>query len=224
MVKTAARSRSQGRPLASAPGASRDRLLDAAAVLFGRQGIAGTTMAQIAAEAEVTAAMVHYHFKGREALLEALVDERIQPQLAFVWGGVDASAPDLAAEIQGLVDRLVDGPGRLSWLPPLWVREVLSEGGRLRERILARLPLAKVQALATAVAAAQGRGAVNPDLEPRLLVLSVMGLTLLPLATANLWSRLPGAPTLDHETLRRHAKALLIPGLAHACRASSPGA
>lgn len=204
--------RPQGRPLASAPGASRDALLDAAASLFGERGVAGTTTAEIAARAGVTAAMVHYHFKGREALLDALVEERIGPLMAFVWGPMDASEP-IPRLVEGLVQRLLEGPGSQPWLPPLWVREVLSEGGQLRERVLARLPMAKVEALGTALAKAQTRGEVNPDLEPRLFVLSILGLTMLPLATARVWGRLPGTAGLDASAVSRHALALLSAGL-----------
>lgn len=217
------RPRAQGRPLASAPGASREMLLDAAAELFGRQGIAATSMTQIAAQAGVTAAMVHYHFKGREALLDALVEERFQPLLGFVWGPADPAVQDLPTLVEGLVHRLLEGPGQQAWLPPLWVREVLSEGGQLRERVIERLPLKKIQAIAEAVAAGQARGEVNPDLDPRLLVISIMGLTLLPLATAGLWRRLPGAAGVDAKVLARHAIALLGAGLRPPRRRSSRG-
>ncbi len=206
------RSRSQGRPLASAPGASRDALLDAAASLFGEQGVAGTSMSEIAARAGVTAAMVHYHFKGRDALLDALVEERLGPLMAFVWAPVrpgDAPVP----MVEGLIQRLLEGPGSQPWLPPLWVREVLSEGGQLRERVLARLPVTKIEAVGTAISKAQKRGEVNPDLEPRLFILSILGLTMLPLATAGLWKRLPGARDLDAKAIARHATALLTAGL-----------
>lgn len=223
MVASLRRPRAQGRPLASAPGASREMLLDAAAELFGRQGIAATSMAGIAAQAGVTAAMVHYHFKGREALLDALVEERIQPLLGFVWGPADPAVQELPALIEGLVHRLLEGPGRQAWLPPLWVREVLSEGGQLRERVLARLPLPRIQAIVDAVTAGQARGEVNPDLEPRLLVISIMGLTMLPLATANLWRRLPGTAGLDAKALARHAIALLGGGLRPPRRRSPRG-
>lgn len=212
MATTTRRPRGQGRPHASAPGASREALLDAAAGLFGRQGIAATTTAQIAAEAGVTAAMVHYHFAGRDALLDALVEARIAPLLAQVWAPVPEGTP-VAAWIEILVRRLLEGPGRTPWLPPLWIREVLSEGGLLRERVFARLPVAQLQALGAAVAAGQARGEVNPDLEPRLLVLSLLGLTMLPLATAGLWGRLPGAAGIDAEAIARHATALLTAGL-----------
>lgn len=222
MAAAARRPRAQGRPHASIPGASREALLDAAAAVFGRQGIAATPMSQIAKEAGVTAAMIHYHFDGRDALLDALVEERIQPLLAFVWGPVDEGSEDLTALLEGLVHRLLEGPGRQPWLPPLWVREVLSEGGLLRERILGRLPRSKFQALAAAVAAGQARGAVNPDLEPSLLVMSVMGLTLLPLATANLWRHLPGTAELDAPAIARHAMALLGRGIQPPLRRRRP--
>ncbi len=211
-MATPRRSRPQGRPLASAPGASRDALLDAAASLFGEKGVAATTTAQIAARAGVTAAMVHYHFKGRDALLDALVEERLGPLMAFVWAPVKPD-DEAVPMVQGLVQRLLEGPGSQSWLPPLWVREVLSEGGQLRGRVLARLPVAKIEAVSAVIAKAQKRGEVNPDLDPRLFILSILGLTMLPLATAGLWKRLPGARDLDARAIARHATALLTAGL-----------
>ncbi len=211
-MATPRRPRPQGRPLASAPGASRDALLDAAASLFGERGVAATTTAEIAARAGVTAAMVHYHFKGRDALLDALVQERLGPLMAFVWAPVRADEAPVAM-VEGLVQRLLDGPGSQPWLPPLWVREVLSEGGQLRGRVLARLPVAKLEAVGAAIAKAQKRGEVNPDLDPRLFILSILGLTMLPLATAGLWKGLPGAAEFDAKAIARHATALLTAGL-----------
>lgn len=57
----------------------RDRLLDIAVTLFARDGVGPTTLAAIAREAGVTAPMVHYHFKSRDQLLDAVVEGRIRP-------------------------------------------------------------------------------------------------------------------------------------------------
>lgn len=55
--------RRRGRPVATADGDLRERLLDAATTLFAEQGVAATPMAQIAAQVGVTSAMIHYwHF------------------------------------------------------------------------------------------------------------------------------------------------------------------
>jgi AcrR family transcriptional regulator len=205
--------RSKGRPSAALSGAAREALLDAAQDLFGRLGVSGTPLARIASAAGATPAMVHYYFSSREQLLDALVEERIRPLLDHVWDPVPEGGGDLEGILAGLVQRLLEGPGSHPWLPPLWVREVLSEGGQLRERVLKRLPRAKVAALASAVARGQAAGEVNPGLEPGLLVMSVMGLTMLPLSMAGLWRQLPGGADLTAPAIGRHAAALLRSGI-----------
>lgn len=205
-------SRSKGRPVAALSGAAREALLDAAQDLFGRKGVAGTPLAAIAKAAGVTPAMVHYYFSNRDQLLDALVEERIGPLMAHVWGPVEAGQ-DLEAILPGLVQRLLEGPGSKSWLPPLWIREVLSEGGELRARVLRRLPVAKFKLLAAAAAKGQAAGTVNPDLEPALLALSLMGLVMLPLSMASLLHALPGAAGIEPTTIARHAEALLRNGI-----------
>ena len=62
----------------------REHLLDCATRLFAEQGIAATTMAQIAEAGGVTSAMVHYYFRNRETLLDVIVEERIMQAIGFV--------------------------------------------------------------------------------------------------------------------------------------------
>lgn len=52
----------------------RERLVDAAATLFYRQGFTRTTLAQIAGEADVPLGNVYYYFKTKDALGEAHVN------------------------------------------------------------------------------------------------------------------------------------------------------
>lgn len=192
----------------------RERLLDCATQLFAAQGIAATTMAQIASAAGVTSAMVHYYFKNRETLLDIVVEERIARAIHFVWQVGAASADDNAALLaHKLADRLFDVTGRMPWLPPLWLREVVNEGGMLRERLLARIPLDNLMRFARRIEGAQRAGSINPDIEAPLLFLSILGLVMLPLATATIWQRLPRMPKLGRDALHRHVTALLTSGL-----------
>ena len=78
----------QGRPPSSAGKDTRERLLDAASVLFAERGIAATTIARIAAHVGVTSAMIHYYFKTRDQLLDAIVEERIMRFIALCLGSV----------------------------------------------------------------------------------------------------------------------------------------
>jgi AcrR family transcriptional regulator len=192
----------------------RERLLACATQLFGEQGIAATTMAQIAESAGVTSAMVHYYFTNREKLLDAVVEERIAPSIAFVWESADSElAQDPRALVEELVGRLFDVTARSPWLPPLWLREIVNEGGLLRERMLKRLPVEQLQRFAVRIGDAQREGSVNAELEAPLLFISILALVMLPLATSRLWQRVRGFPKFERDALHRHVSALLSAAL-----------
>ena len=61
------RFRSPGRPAGEGDDL-RQRLLDASVSCFARQGIVGSSLREIAAEAGATPAMLHYYFGGKDAL------------------------------------------------------------------------------------------------------------------------------------------------------------
>jgi hypothetical protein len=120
--------------------------------------------------------------------------------------------------LRGLVQRILTATEVHPWLPSLWLREVVSEGGQLRERLIRILPLESVRHLIGAVASAQRRGEVNPQLEPRLVMLSVVALTFLPLATIRMWQVMPLLQGVNREAIARHAEALLVGALSRPTR------
>lgn len=216
--------RRPGRPARPDNAAMRARLLEIATGLFALQGVAATTIAHIAQRAAVTPAMVHYYFKSRDQLIDAVVQERVLPVIGYVWAPVpvalDASQ-DPAAAARGflaeIVKRIVQSATRQPWLPSLWMHEVVNEGGQLRERVLPHLPSDRLQAFAGMIGQAQRQGAITPGVEPRLVFLSILGLTLLPLATSNLWRRIwqgdAQAQAIDTDAIAAHAIAMLTGGL-----------
>lgn len=224
--------RGPGRPRrqdGAAPDDLRDRLLDMAVTLFARDGVGPTTLAAIAREVGVTAPMVHYHFKTRDQLLDAVVEERLRPLIDQVMGpsllaiGVDGGAVDLAHAVAGVAQRMVAVASATPWFPPLWIREIASEGGQLRERVFARIALERATVLVERIARAQAAGAVNPALQPPLVMVSVIGLAMLPLATRTLWGRLPYADQVDDEAIGRHVAALLLHGIGPVAAAADAG-
>jgi TetR/AcrR family transcriptional regulator len=217
MMRSHTRTIENGSPGQSSSGTAakdtREQLLDAATVLFAEQGIAATTLAQIAMRVGVTSAMIHYYFKTRDQLLDMIVEERIKGFIAFVWDPIAESGDDPFALVQGLVSRIIRASELMPWLPPLWIREISNEGGELREKIFQHLPFDKFNEFGECIAAAQQRGAVNAGVDPRLLYLSIIGLTVFPLATAKIWKRIPTLEGLNTEQLARHAISLLTHGL-----------
>jgi AcrR family transcriptional regulator len=211
------RARGPGRP----PGDSacqRERLLEAALACYARDGIAATSVRQIATEAGVTPALVNYYFGSKSRLLEAVVQERLLPVVAGLRRGVEAAGNDPRALAEGFVRAMHAAVERHPWLPSLWVREILSEGGALRELLFERIGPLVAKLLAEKLSAAQRRGDLSANIEPRLLVVSLIGLTLYPLAATTIWRRLFSAEDVDAKTLLHHSLALLQQGLggAHA--------
>lgn len=55
---------------------TREKLLNSAEQLFAEHGISGTTLRAVTRAAKVNLAAVHYHFGGKEGLLDAVVERR----------------------------------------------------------------------------------------------------------------------------------------------------
>jgi AcrR family transcriptional regulator len=204
---------SPGHPSALPAGEIREQLLDAATSLFAERGIAGTTVAQIAAHVGVTSAMVHYYFETRDHLLDTIIEERIERFIAYVWDPIDVNEADPFTMVKDLVIRIIKASDLMPWLPPLWIREIVNEGGLLREKMLQRIPVEKPMQFGKSIAAGQKQGIVNPDIDPRWLFMSIIGLTMLPLAAAKIWNRVPALAGLNKDDLARHVIALLMNGL-----------
>lgn len=205
--------RRPGRPAAAAAPDLRERLLDAAIACFCREGIAGTSVRAIAREAGVTPALLHYYFGDKAQLQQAVVTDRILPAVALLREHLLANGDDIAGMVAGFVSGVGAAVARHPWLPALWVREVLCEGGALREVVLQHVGPQVPALMSARFAQAQRNGEINPDLDSRLLVVSLVGLTFFPLASAPIWRRLFGADDLDFAALRTHTLALLDRGL-----------
>ena len=206
------RKRAPGRPLADAPD-QRAVALDAALACFVRQGIAATSLRDIAREAGVTPALLHYYFGDRQQLLDAVVAERVMPAFLSVRERLAQAGDDVADIVAAFVCGVTDAIARHPWWPQLWVREVLCEGGALRNLLVQRIAPDIARLLAGRFAAAQAAGRLNADLDPRLLLPTLVGLTMFPAAGAPIWRQVFDADDLGLDDVRGHALALLDRGL-----------
>jgi AcrR family transcriptional regulator len=203
-----------GRPAASLHRDARQLLLSTATELFAVQGIAATTFAMIAKRASLTPAMLHYYFKDREQLLDAVVEERISQFILYVWEPVEPEG-DAADSIRGIVDRLLEAIENMPWIPSIWLREILNEDGLLRERVLRRLPYEKVRSVAKAIAAGQARRNLNSKLDPLLTIASTVSLVMLHTASIKTWATVFQREPLTKPAMKRHITALVLDGLRH---------
>lgn len=195
-----------GRPVGKSD--RRALLIDAALLLFARQGISNTTLRMIADRVGLTPAMAHYYFRTRAQLIDALLEERLFPVCRSIDEVVGADEDEPAALIGLIVQRLLDAAAERPWLAPLWVREMLGDGGTLTQRVHGWLGATGSERWARRVETWQRQGRINRAIEPALVFTSIMALTLCPLASG--WTASDAA---SREKLVRHVGALLGSGL-----------
>lgn len=65
-----------------ADASTRDRLIDAAYTVVARDGLEAASVKTIAAEADVTPGLLHYHFPTKDALMEAALRHGVEAYVA----------------------------------------------------------------------------------------------------------------------------------------------
>ncbi len=115
---------------------SKEKILEAADHLFGQLGFDATTTREIAEESGVNKALIHYHFKNKEALLGSLLD-RYYHDLAETLGGALGAEGPLRDRLLNLIDSYCDFLADNRNFSTIVQRE--AAGGRHQEWIQARM-------------------------------------------------------------------------------------
>ena len=121
---------------ASPPRAERDgdterRILDAARRVFVRRGTAGARMQEIAEEAGVNQALLHYYFRSKDRLADAVfrdVAGRLVPSIIAILGADDP----LETKVERFVHLYIDAVRQSPFIPPYLVAELHHHPERLR--------------------------------------------------------------------------------------------
>ena len=112
------------------------RILDAAHVVFVRTGTAGARMQEIAREAGVNSALLHYYFRSKQRLAEA-VFHRAAAELFPAVAGVLASDRPLDEKVQAIVEIELDRLARTPYLPAYIISELAHHPERISQLISA---------------------------------------------------------------------------------------
>ncbi|WP_051252438.1 TetR family transcriptional regulator [Ferrimonas kyonanensis] len=73
---------------------TRQLLLDAALKLFSENGVAKTTLAQIASACGMTRGAIYWHFEDKAAMLHALFERSISPEMERLWRSITDEGAD----------------------------------------------------------------------------------------------------------------------------------
>lgn len=114
----------------AARGDTERRILEAARRVFARRGSAGARMQEIAAEAGVNQALLHYYFRSKKALAHAVFREaagRLFPGLLRLLAGDAPLEERIEAVVHHYIDTLQDHP----YLPGYVLAEIHFDPARI---------------------------------------------------------------------------------------------
>lgn len=88
--------------------ATRNQILDASEVLFGRDGYLGTSLRDIAQLAGVPMGLVHYHFGAKHRVLEAALERKLDLLVTTVADSfAEAEARDGALDLEAMLTAFI---------------------------------------------------------------------------------------------------------------------
>ncbi|HEY4217710.1 MAG TPA: helix-turn-helix domain-containing protein [Gemmatimonadaceae bacterium] len=165
------------------------RILDAAHVVFVRRGTAGARMQEIADEAGVNKALLHYYFRNKQRLADA-VFHRVASALFARVAEVGMSDLELDDKVRRIIavylDQMVHTPYAPAYLigemtqHPERAQQLLDAVGVTTGRPAAPVFLAR---LATQIEAQVAAGRIRP-IAPRQFLANLVSLCIFPFAAA----------------------------------------
>ncbi len=207
-------SRRPGRPRSGQDPEVRHRLVEAAASLFADRGYRGASVRQIARAADVTPAMVGYYLGDKLGLLEAVLDSVFEHLLEGIQD-LAAHSPEDGSPIERFIELYLATLSAEPWIPHFLVREVLSENTPVRERFVERFARRAASVVPQFFEQRIAAGELRRDLDPSLVVLSLLGMCVFPLIAQPVIGPLLGYG-LDPDFIRRltsHTQRLFLAGV-----------
>jgi AcrR family transcriptional regulator len=171
------------RPADPAPPAdqeTRDRILDAAHVVFLRKGTAGSRTQEIADEAGVNKALVHYYFGTKAALADAIFERALAEIAPKMFGILADPARTIEQKIPAIVREQIAFHSERPYFAGYLVSELHSEPERMVQLVARRgkIPLDVLRRQLREAAAAGTMRRITAE----QFVANMMGLLIFPFA------------------------------------------
>ena len=163
------------------------RIMDAAHVVFIRRGTAGARMQEIADEAGVNKALLHYYFRNKGRLADA-VFQRVAVGVVARLGAAAGSDAELEEKVRNIVGIYLEQLSKTPYVPAYVISELNQHPERARQFLDAIRPAHQAGAvpeflakLATQIQARVRAGIMRP-ISPRQFIANLVSLCVFPFA------------------------------------------
>lgn len=154
------------------------QIIEAARKIFMHRGLAGARMQDIADEAGINKAMLHYYYRSKEKLFEIVFWEAIDQLLVRVNAVLAEKMPvqdKIGAAVSHYITTLSDNP----YLPLFVLNEIQQNPDRIVQRFLHAPLFPNVQVFIKEIATAMEQG-VFRKVNPSQLMISIISMCIFP--------------------------------------------
>lgn len=155
-----------------------ERILEAAKDVFVSKGMEGARMQEIADKAGINKALLHYYFRTKERLFEAILSEIIKvafPKLS----GILQSDKSIVTKIEEVVDAYIDLLIRHPFIPAFILKEINRDPSGLF-KLVVKYGI-NLEGIFDQIQQAMDRGEIKP-MRPQHLAINVISMCVFPFA------------------------------------------
>lgn len=156
-----------------------ERILAAAHAVFVRSGTAGARMQEIADEAGVNKALLHYYFRSKERLAQAVFERTAATMFTFLFELISSTA-SLEEKIRAVVSAQIDFLREHPYLPGYIISELHHHPERIT-RIVEKVGTPPLDLLEAQLEEGARRGELRP-IGVREFVVNLVALVVFPFA------------------------------------------
>lgn len=155
------------------------KILESARKIFYKKGLAGARMQEIADDAGINKAMLHYYYRSKEKLFSAVFQEaanRIFPQVSKILG----SDSPLFDKIRNLIYNYIEMMKQNMYIPIFVLHEIQQDPSRLVNIIMEEQPNAMFKFFQD-IEKAKAEGTII-DIDTKTLIVNILSLCIFPVA------------------------------------------
>lgn len=176
-----------------------DLILDAARKVFTRKGYAAARMEDIAKEAGMNRALLHYYYRSKERLFEMVFEENMRKFYGSFISILTTDAPfeiRLRTLVAAEIDMLLTHPEL-----PLFILGEIARDPELIQDKLDLLPIRQfMQTFSSTLQAEMDKGTIR-RMEPVQVLMHLLSLCVFPFAAKPMFLKVSGMPQEQFQTL-----------------------
>ena len=154
------------------------RIFEAARKIFHTKGLDGARMQEIADEAGINKAMLHYYFRSKDKLFESIFEEDFKEFFKRLAELISAELP-LLEKIEFFVENYLELILQNSYIPAFILSEIHHNPERIKNIFLEKGIKAE-QIFMDDIKTAISLGIIRP-IDPKQLIVNIIGLCIFPI-------------------------------------------